>query len=83
MWKYPDADPAKRDEIRRYVVVEMQLNRSTLVAKTPAEIRKNLEARSNAAPEFAWHPQDSPGRLHGAGIHGSQSTPDAGTAFQA
>ena len=43
MWEYPNADPAKKEEIRRYVVVKLQLNRSTLTAHSTAQIKSNLQ----------------------------------------
>jgi ABC-type transporter Mla subunit MlaD len=43
MWQYPDADPAKKEEIRRYVIVQLKLNRSTLTAHSAGALRANFQ----------------------------------------
>lgn len=43
MWQHPDADQAKMEEIRRYVIVELQLNRGTLPARNMETIRTNFK----------------------------------------
>jgi phospholipid/cholesterol/gamma-HCH transport system substrate-binding protein len=43
MWRYRDVDPAKRLEVQKYVIVEMQIRRDMLVANTSAELQNNLE----------------------------------------
>src|SRR5215470_10461184 len=43
IWKYPPADVAKRQDIARYISIELELNRSQFLSETSAEIRANLQ----------------------------------------
>jgi len=42
MWQHPDADPSKMEDIRRYVIVQLQLDRGTLPARNIEAIRTNF-----------------------------------------
>jgi ABC-type transporter Mla subunit MlaD len=43
IWEYRPTDPAKKQEIARYITIELQINRSSFLSQTTSDIHKNME----------------------------------------
>jgi paraquat-inducible protein B len=47
IWEYPQSDPAKQQQVGRYVSIELQIDRKTFLSQSTSNIRKSLEEAIN------------------------------------